>query len=115
MACSEHVDRDTVSSMTPVDELGHGGSSRGSTPRRPAVTHRCSLHCLLPPHVLESIATNGDDDQRLWAVQTMSIDHTLRSARLANAVTVVAPPAYANVLAQAGTGTKRRTIYDCQS
>jgi len=78
------------------------------------VPHRCGLHCLIPPHVLERIALNGDDEQRQWALQTLSMDHTLRAARLANAAAQVTPPQYVNVIAQAGTGEKRRTIYDCQ-
>ena len=46
---------------------------------------RHSLHCLLPPIVLEHIVRNGDDDQRAWAVGALDHDHTIRLARVQNA------------------------------
>lgn len=45
----------------------------------------CSVHCLLPPHVLEQVARNGTDEQRAWALGTLLRDQTIRTARLQNA------------------------------
>jgi Zn-dependent metalloprotease len=40
-------------------------------------------HChILPPHVLEQIARNGTHDQRSGALDTLSIDQTVRAFRL---------------------------------
>ena len=43
--------------------------------------HRCSLFCIVPPHILEAIASSGDAAEREWALQTMAVDSTFRSAR----------------------------------
>ena len=49
--------------------------------------NRCRnpLHCILPPSVLESIAVNGDEEQRSWAVSALGHDHSIRLARVENA------------------------------
>lgn len=43
--------------------------------------HRHSIFCILPPHILEHIAKNGDKAQRSFAVDTLSTDHTMRQFR----------------------------------
>ena len=44
-------------------------------------SHRHSIFCILPPHILREIVLNGDDDQRLSAMNTLSIDSTMRLTR----------------------------------
>lgn len=44
-------------------------------------SHRHSIFCILPPHILREIVLNGDDDQRLAAMNTLSIDSTMRLTR----------------------------------
>jgi Zn-dependent metalloprotease len=43
-------------------------------------------HCAVPPHVLERIARNGTDEQRDWALRTLSLDTTQRTVRVHNAL-----------------------------
>jgi len=51
-------------------------------PNRPAVQR----HCAVPPNVLERIVRNGTDEQREWALQTLSLDTTQRTVRVHNAL-----------------------------
>lgn len=77
---------------------------------------RHSLHCILPPYILEHVAKHGDEDARHGAIDSLAVDHSLRSARLANAIVAngqVATP-FAYPLDEAGRGLERRTIYDCR-
>jgi hypothetical protein len=48
--------------------------------------HRHSLFCILPPHMLESIAASGDTTARKWALHTLSADTSLRTERITNQV-----------------------------
>jgi Zn-dependent metalloprotease len=78
---------------------------------------RCSIFCILPPHVLDNIARKGDDEQRGWALDTLHRDHSLRSARLQNTL-VGAPPTQAAFPLRFGAapalGQANRTIFDMQ-
>jgi len=56
------------------------------------MSHRCSLHCIVPPVLLERVARHGDDDQRAWALDTLSKDHSVRSARATNALLLAGKP-----------------------
>ena len=47
------------------------------------MTNRNPLACILPPVLLEQIARNGTDDQRGRALDTLSVDSSLRGSRLA--------------------------------
>jgi Zn-dependent metalloprotease len=72
--------------------------------------HRC-VPCAVPPHVLDRIARNGSDDQRSWALSTMSLDASQRSVRVQNAlmnsqIKGVAPPRLSPVV------TPKRSIGD---
>ena len=67
--------------------------------------HRHSLFCILPPHVLESIAREGDPEQREWALQTLAADTTMRSERVTEGLLRVAPMPL-------GTPHKQRAIYN---
>jgi len=71
--------------------------------------HRHSIFCVVPPYVLEEIVRNGRPDERNWALQTLSLDNTIRNARsteqLLRAVTRTAPR-------PATTPHKQRNIYN---
>ena len=43
--------------------------------------HRHSIFCILPPHMLRSIANNGTREQRRAALETASVDSTFRAMR----------------------------------
>jgi Zn-dependent metalloprotease len=70
-------------------------------------THRHSIFCILPPHVLREVARNGAKHQREAALRTLAHDQTFRSVR------VVPAPAAPTVLA--APAVKQRTIYDAGS
>jgi Zn-dependent metalloprotease len=74
--------------------------------------HRHPILCILPPHILESIVRNGDDEQRAWALNTLSTDQSLRSIRAQNALISAhaLKPIRPHV---AAGGTPVRTIFDC--
>lgn len=60
------------------------------------IMHPCSIHCILPPRMLENIVLNADKSERLGvtgrsvqnlvqaALTTSSISHSLQAARIAN-------------------------------
>src|SRR3972149_5346586 len=60
------------------------------------------VHCIIPPHMLKEIAERGDQSQRKWAMQTLTVSEQLRGRRLAIGGVRVRKPA----------GEKRRIIYD---
>jgi hypothetical protein len=70
--------------------------------------HRHSLFCILPPHMLESIAASGDAKARQWALTTLSADVSLRTERIA---TQVAQPGVAAPLPSL-LPHKQRLIYN---
>ena len=47
-----------------------------------ACHHRNPIFCILPPHILESIAREGDAEHRDWALKTLAVDTSVRSARV---------------------------------
>jgi len=71
---------------------------------------RHSIFCILPPHILLEIARNGNAEQRNAALQALSLDHSLRSERMAfsllGGLQVLHEPA------TAGAPQKQRSIYD---
>lgn len=44
-------------------------------------THRHSIFCILPPHILRQIAVHGSADERRAAVDTLATDQTFRAMR----------------------------------
>lgn len=71
--------------------------------------HRHSIHCILPPHILQNIANKSPDATlRAFAVKTLSMDHTLRSLRTAPATIPSAKPGVAHFKPE---GTLSRAIY----
>ena len=72
----------------------------------------CSIACIIPPVLLEELARRGDK-QRDSALQTLSIDATLRTTRVHNSlVGTAANPS--SVLQSVTPGKPARTIFDCQ-
>ncbi len=75
---------------------------------------RDPLHCVLPPFVLESIAVQGDEEQRTWAARALNRDQSIRLARVENAkVRAGGPREGADALAvEAGPPKPYRSIRD---
>ncbi len=75
----------------------------------------CSIYCIVPPVVFEQIAKNGNKEQREWAIDTVSRDHSLRAARLHNSLVTGAGPIRADALATTDPGKPKRTVYDAKN
>ena len=73
-------------------------------------SNRHAIVCILPPHVLRSIVEKGTPEQRQMAVNTLSLDATLRAFR-ASARSFEAAP---SVDALAAPAEKRCTVYDAE-
>ena len=73
---------------------------------------RCSIACIIPPVLLEELARRGSDDVRDAALRTLSLDASLRLARVHNSL-VSAPANRATVRQSATAGRPQRTIFDC--
>jgi Zn-dependent metalloprotease len=70
----------------------------------------CSI---VPPHFFERIARHGSAEEREAALDTLSIDHSIRLIRAQNAA--LAPPPFRRAVGTLGThGQCHRTIYDAQ-
>ncbi|WP_315791042.1 M4 family metallopeptidase [Fischerella sp. JS2] len=66
---------------------------------------RCPICCVVPPHMLEHIVVNGNEQQRSWAFHTLNISSQFRGRRnVVGAVNFAVSP-----------GEKRRTVYDAKS
>ncbi|WP_342375287.1 M4 family metallopeptidase [Myxococcus stipitatus] len=73
--------------------------------------HVHSIHCILPPYLLRSIAENGTPQQRVKALRTVATDSTFRALRFAGG-RVAAVPAVRRVPAMMVESQRQRTIYD---
>jgi Zn-dependent metalloprotease len=73
--------------------------------------NRHSLFCILPPHILRSIAQHGRARQRARALHTLAADSTFRSLRGASSRSGV-PTARRRSRMLAVEGQKQRTIFD---
>jgi Zn-dependent metalloprotease len=69
--------------------------------------HRHSIFCILPPHILRTIAQNGTPKQRTAALKTLATDNTLRALRAAPR----APAVQRRLRTLVEEGVKQRTIY----
>ena len=69
-----------------------------------------SMLCILPPHMLDQIVSNGTPDQRAAALKTLAIDDAMRSLRAG----ATPAPVLTRALPQKRSASpkKRRTIYD---
>src|SRR2546430_10714762 len=69
--------------------------------------HRNPLHCLLPPHMLEEIAKNADEDLRRLALHNLSTSGRFRGTREVLGEMLG--------LFQSAGDQKRRTIFDARA
>jgi Zn-dependent metalloprotease len=69
-------------------------------------SQRHPVFCILPPHILRTIAERGTPEQRASASRTLALDATLRALR-ASPLSLERPPA---VVMAADAASKRRTI-----
>ncbi len=72
-----------------------------------------SIFCILPPHILRSIAQNGTPQQRATAMQTLATDNTFRALRSGLRMTAPAIQRHPRMLV--AEGEKQRTIYDAHN
>ena len=75
----------------------------------------CSIYCIVPPVVFERIVRNGSEAQRNAALETVERDHSLRAARIQNALMRGTGLVRADALAVIEPGQKKRTIYDAKN
>ncbi|AFY50953.1 Zinc metalloprotease (elastase) [Nostoc sp. PCC 7524] len=66
---------------------------------------RCPICCIIPPHILENVASNGTSQQRHWAFQTLNLSAQLRGRR----------DIVGNISFAPSPGEKRRSIYDAKN
>jgi Zn-dependent metalloprotease len=74
---------------------------------------RHPILCILPPHILDSIAQRGSARQRARALRTLATDNTIRALRAAPRPVV--PGARRRPSAAAVEGQKQRTIFDAHN
>jgi Zn-dependent metalloprotease len=72
---------------------------------------RHPIFCILPPHILRSVAQNGTEAQRAAALETLTTDATFRALRAAP----VTLERGAGVGPAAAPAQKNRTIYDARN
>jgi len=71
------------------------------------LNYRHSIFCIVPPHILREVARRGNAAQRNAALDTLSLDGTMRSRRVRRALVASAPrPVFT-----AGPAQVQRTIY----
>jgi Zn-dependent metalloprotease len=73
---------------------------------------RCSIACIIPPVLLEELARRVSDEERDALLRTLSLDASLRIARVHNSLTAERRNR-ATIRQSATAGTPQRTIYDC--
>ena len=66
----------------------------------------CAICCIIPPHMVDEVLKNGDNNQRGWAIETLRVSEQFRGRR-----EVMGFMSALNVPA----GVKRRTIYDAKN
>ncbi len=55
------------------------------------ISHRRSIYCILPPHVLREMARRGSAAQRNAALKTLALDSTHRTQRIMHSLLAAAP------------------------
>lgn len=71
--------------------------------------HRHPINCIVPPHMLEGIATNGTEAQRLLAISTIKASAQMRGQRRALSDFTGAVSRFSAV------GGKERIVYDAKN
>jgi Zn-dependent metalloprotease len=74
--------------------------------------HRHAIFCILPPHILRSMAQNGTPQQRRAALETLATDNTFRALRAAPQLT---PAMRKRPQTLAMEGEKQRTLYEAHN
>jgi Zn-dependent metalloprotease len=72
--------------------------------------HRHPIHCILPPHMLNNIATHGSESQKIKAISTIKVSEQMRGQRRAMADFTAAAFRVAAV-----GGGKERIVYDAKN
>lgn len=76
-------------------------------------THRHSIFCILPPHILHSIVLHGTPQQRSYAMDTLSLVYTFRMTRITNTLLAATTTHVAPRVAPVGAAPQvQRTIYE---
>ncbi len=75
------------------------------------MTHRCSLHCILPPGLLERVAAGGSEEVRQAAIEALRLDSRFRLARAEAAARNGGRRTQPVTFARVG-GKPQRTVYD---
>jgi len=76
------------------------------------VSHRHSIFCILPPHMLEQIVQNGSSEQSDLAAQTLAASQSIREERQSLALaTTPSPPESKEALA----AIKQRAVYSANN
>jgi Zn-dependent metalloprotease len=75
------------------------------------MTHRCSLHCILPPGLLRKLADSASKEARQTALETLALDSRFRLARAEAAARMGGRSTRPVTFARIG-GKPQRTIYD---
>ena len=68
--------------------------------------------CIIPPYLLEALVRNGTAEQRDWALRTLSLDASLRMARVLSGP--ARPPVAPGRLTAQPRPQPQRTIFDAQ-
>jgi Zn-dependent metalloprotease len=74
--------------------------------------HRHPIFCILPPHILISIAKNGTKEQREAALDALDIDHSMRTNRLT--FSLLGGLQVPHVDSDLAAPQKQRTIFDAK-
>jgi Zn-dependent metalloprotease len=76
--------------------------------------HRHSIHCIVPPVVLERIAHKGNDEQRRSAIETLARDQSFRAARAHNLMRRTSGHTF-DVFGMGPGGAPNRIIFDAKN
>ncbi len=74
------------------------------------MSHRHSIYCILPPHVLKEIAQNGTPEQRDLALRTIATSGHIRAQR-----SMWQPAVMAATMAAVTVENKQREVYDAKN
>jgi Zn-dependent metalloprotease len=74
--------------------------------------HRNPIYCILPPHILISIASNGSQGQRDLAIDALHIGATIRAQR--QTIMDLHTAALVGTMSATATTGKNRTLYDAK-
>ena len=74
------------------------------------MSHRHSIYCILPPHMLKEIAQNGTPEQRDLALRTIATSGQMRAQR-----NIWQPSVMAASMAAVTVENKQREVYDAKN